>query len=310
VTCGRKTLPWVDFLIASYAIDECWLEINTIIWGKFPDEPLDSFLHGTRLAQCRRIRDNDPPFTLLELLHQHRDCVATDARDYVYGLLGMSGDGQKMGIEPDYNSSPEMIYSDLVVKHINATGSLDILCACRNQRIFKDLPSWVPDWSTDSVVPGICINQRYCGGDDFPGSPLRQAEKYHSAGASGAQIQFSEDGLHLTASGFTFGQIIEMGVIDDGMKFEVIESFGRTDENGKSGSDSDIFNNWLNLLLDSQNWKEIEHTYGSPQNVLDAFCRILVAGRDSKWRRLLDVSDDTSDGRHVQHTLSILNTFN
>jgi hypothetical protein len=101
-----------------------------------------------------------------------------------------------------------------------------------------------------------------------------------------------------------------MGVIDDGMKFEVIESFGRTDENGKSGSDSDIFNNWLNLLLDSQNWKEIEHTYGSPQNVLDAFCRILVAGRDSKWRRLLDVSDDTSDGRHVQHTLSILNTFN
>lgn len=300
VTCGRKTLRWVDFLIAAYAIEECWLEINTIIWDKFPDEPLDSFSHGIRLSQCRRIRDSDPPFTLLELLHQHRDCVATDPRDYVYGLLGMSGDGHEMGIEPDYKLSPQMIYSDLVVKYVNATGSLDIICASRNQRNFDDLPSWVPDWSTDHIVPGICYNQRYCGGDDFPRSPLSQAEKYSSAGTSRTQIHFWEDGLHFTASGFTFGQVIALGVIDDGMKFEDIETFGRTDENGKSGSDSGIFNNWLNLILDSPNWKEIEHTYGSPQNVLDAFCRVLVAGRDGRMKRLLDVSDDTSEERYVE----------
>jgi hypothetical protein len=83
----------------------------------------------------------------------HRDCAATDPRDFVYGLLGMSGDGQTMGIEPDYTATPQKIYSDLVLKYVNSTGSLDIICACRNQRNFNDLPSWVPDWSTDQIVP-------------------------------------------------------------------------------------------------------------------------------------------------------------
>lgn len=300
VTCGRKTLRWLDFLIAAYAIDECWLVINTIIWQKFPDEPLDGFQHGMRLSQCRRVRDSDPPFTLLELLHQHRDCAATDPRDYIYGLLGMSGDGKKMGIEPDYTATPQKIYTDLALKYVEYTGSLDIICACRNPRNFNGLPSWVPDWSTDQLVPGVCINQRYCGGDSFPGSPSSNVEKYHSAGTSRAQVEFWEDGLHMSASGFTFGRIIALGVVDEGMKFEPVETFGKADENGKSGSDSETFNNWLNMILDSPNWSKIEKIYGSPESVLNAFCRTLVANRNGRIMRPPDVSDDTSKERHVK----------
>jgi hypothetical protein len=36
----------------------------------------------------------------------------------------MSEDGHEMGIEPDYKLSPQIIYSDLVIKYVNATGSV------------------------------------------------------------------------------------------------------------------------------------------------------------------------------------------
>jgi hypothetical protein len=212
----------------------------------------------------------------------------------------MSGDGNKMGIEPDYTATPQKIYSDLVLKYVKDTGSLDIICACRNPRNFDDLPSWVPDWSTGQLVPGICINQRYCGGDNFLGSPSSNVEKYHSAGTSRAQVELWDDGLHISASGFTFGRIIALGVIDEGMKFEPVDTFGKADENGKSGSDSETFNNWLNMILDSPNWSEIEKIYGSPESVLNAFCRTLVANRNSRMRRPPDGSDDTSEERHVK----------
>lgn len=94
----------------------------------------------------------------------------------------MSGDGEEMGIPVRYVETTQQIYYDLVVKNVMATGLLDIICACREPRNFDDLPSWIPDWSTDGQVPGICINQRYGGGDDFPGSPSIRVEKYHPAG--------------------------------------------------------------------------------------------------------------------------------
>jgi hypothetical protein len=57
----------------------------------------------------------------------------------------------------------------------------------------------------------------------------------------------------------------------------MFDTFGKSDKDGKSGSDSETFNNWFNVILDDSNWNKykIEERYGKrddPQDPLHAFC--------------------------------------
>ncbi|KAH8597879.1 heterokaryon incompatibility protein-domain-containing protein [Bisporella sp. PMI_857] len=280
VRCGGMVLPWLYFLITAYAIESSWFIIDSIISSGFPDERLDAFMQGIRMAQCRRTTPAGPCFTLLELLNQHRDCEATDPRDKVFGLLGLSGDVDNIGIKPDYTISPQETYTDLFKKHVAATRSLDMICAGRHPRNFNDLPSWVPDWSTDQLIPGICIHDRYVGGNSVPGSPIPHFEKYMAAGDSSPQVSFFDNNISVAA--VHVGNVVLVSEVDDGMAFEDIETFGRADENGKSGSDSKIFNHWLNMILDDGPiWDEVAKRYGV-ENVLDTFCRTLIGNRNNR----------------------------
>jgi hypothetical protein len=280
VTCGEASVSWLDLLVTAYAIEACWSMLNTILWQAFPDEALDGFSNGIRMAQCRHVRESQPRYHLLELLHQHRDCAATDPRDHIYGLLGMSGDADEIGLVLDYNASVQDIYKDLVVKHICATNSMDIICACRGERHFTDLPSWVPDWSTDQVIPGICITERYCGGDEFDGSPSSNVERYRTTRSSCADVSFSPSAAELITKGSTFGNVAVLSSIDDGLTFEDVESFGNSGADGKSDSGSETFDQWLNLILDDENYERLEKRYGDL--VVDTFSRTLVANRNNR----------------------------
>lgn len=107
-----------------------------------------------------------PRIKLWELLTQHWECEATVSKDDVYGLLGMSGDSEALRIQPDYSEwvSVADVYVDLVAKLVHATGSTDLVCACRGGRNTQSLPAWVSDhWSTDAVISGICLHERYGG---------------------------------------------------------------------------------------------------------------------------------------------------
>lgn len=289
VRCGWKTVAWLDFLIAAYAIEHSFFIVEAIISREYSDERLDAWNQGIRMAQCRKVEVAHPAFTLLELLNQHRDCEATDPRDKIFGLLGLSGDVDSIGIQPKYGDSLENVYTDLFKKHVISKQSLDMICAVRYPRNLTHCPSWVPDWSTDQLVPGLCINDRYLGGNSFPGSPISHFQKYAAAGTSSPHVSFSDDKMSVRI--IVVGKIISLGVVDKGMSFEEIETFGRADENGKSGSDSQTFNQWLNMVLDSDIWIQIAETYGS-EDVLDAFCRTLVGNRNNRMMKPPNISDE------------------
>jgi hypothetical protein len=111
--------------------------------------------------------DSEPD--LLDLLFMSRHLGATDPRDKIYALLGLG----KHDISPDYSMSPHSVYTDFALQMIGlvtneaarrATLGLEmtshdlqvrramvmISCAGRhNQRLSRELPSWVPDWSVD-----------------------------------------------------------------------------------------------------------------------------------------------------------------
>ncbi|KAF2260778.1 HET-domain-containing protein [Lojkania enalia] len=304
VRCGAQVAPWLSFLVTAYAINEFWSLMNGIISTKFPDERLDGTEHGVRMAQCRNINPEFPGFTLLELLNQHRDCEATDPRDKIYGLLGLAGDVDTIGVQPSYTSPPQGVYTDLVRKHVTATSSLDILCEVRHPRKLAGLPSWVPDWSTDQTVPGICIHDRYLGGNNFPGSPIPQFEKYAASGSSRAAVAFFNTTLGITV--VPVGLIVFLGKVDNGMALSDlgdIETLGHADEEGYSGSNIEIFNNWLNLVLKSPNWEDIEKRYGA-DNVLEVFCRTLISNRNGQMMKPPNSSKIDDEDRDMSDVIT------
>jgi hypothetical protein len=298
VRCGTLVTAWTNFLITAYAIDEFWHMVSGMIWEEYPDEKVESHQHGIRLAQCRKVDATIPDFTLLELLNQHRDCAATDPRDKVYGLLGLSGDAAKIGLKPSYTSTARVVFVDLFQKYVKATGTLDMLCEVRFPKTLVDLPSWVPDWSTDQTVPGICIHNRYMGGNHFSNSPINQYEEYRASGDAQAEVQFTNNAITITA--FHVGAIAYLGQVDPGMTLEdldVIDTLGTPDAAGYSGSACATFNDWCNMMLKCPDWDKIEARYRfGAENALEVFCRTLIGDRNG--RMTIPGANNNSDADH------------
>jgi hypothetical protein len=66
--------------------------------------------------------------TLLTLLRLYYTKEATDARDKVYGLLGLVTDwGNSAAIAPSYTIAASELYQEVALRSIEASGSLAIL---------------------------------------------------------------------------------------------------------------------------------------------------------------------------------------
>jgi len=94
------------------------------------------------------------PGTLLSNLHSCRGLKAANQRDYVHGLLGMSSDVEPGDIEVNYEDTIAQTYTKTVSFGIEKYGRLDPLCCVTHgkEKPELDWPSWVPDWSDDSMI--------------------------------------------------------------------------------------------------------------------------------------------------------------
>ncbi|KAI8948707.1 hypothetical protein F4801DRAFT_555868, partial [Xylaria longipes] len=97
---------------------------------------------------------------LLDNLVRCRFRDATDARDKVYGVLGLTittslGTGatpeELLGITPDYDSPFQEVYRHTARRLIISSRSLNVLGSCTSPAN-DQLPTWVPDWSFTGVV--------------------------------------------------------------------------------------------------------------------------------------------------------------
>lgn len=93
-----------------------------------------------------------PSLWLLDTTRKH---YATDPRDKIYGLLGMSSDYSSEELIPNYHRTVNEVYVDLVEAHLTRYSSLHILNICEPQRAREaGLPSWAPDWARDEGRKG------------------------------------------------------------------------------------------------------------------------------------------------------------
>lgn len=101
--------------------------------------PIKTWVH--QFDRARRI-DIDSFVTLLE---DTRGCHATDPRDKVFALLGLS----MAPLEPDYTLSLQAVYTGLAASLVTKNQELAgrILDLASHGHVMPGLPSWVPDWS-------------------------------------------------------------------------------------------------------------------------------------------------------------------
>lgn len=160
------------------------------------------------------------PGTLHELLLNLNILNTTEMRDKIYALLGVAIDKDQFGIVPDYSKNLDLIFTETACALLRA-GFLEVLVSASSQDKTLQLPSRVPDWSTN-------IN------GDF--GRLYHADKGHSQRSLTLKaIPPRSD--HVTLDGYVVGKITW---IHDACSATVLESLG--DESDTSST----FADWLN----------------------------------------------------------------
>jgi len=120
VQTGHTTISWSNFVAA---LEKC-----------VDNEEMKSIIEGVGMINAIRTARSREPYhmDLIVLLEQFRHRKATDERDKVYALLGLTSSSlaQEAVIQvvPDYSKSAADIYMSLTRQYINKRRNLDIIC--------------------------------------------------------------------------------------------------------------------------------------------------------------------------------------
>ncbi|KAI2624226.1 HET-domain-containing protein [Hypoxylon sp. NC1633] len=152
------------FYVGPYSLHSTqFINLFDIIANK--DTPIYLTKGGRRILSLKIIRrlyhsmgsgaDDDPnnmelAELLCELLNSTNVKEATDARDQLYGLLGLlrhlkGGVQLPEELVPDYNLCYEQVYWNYSAFVFQTVGNLGLL-GCRRRDFVQDAPSWVPDF--------------------------------------------------------------------------------------------------------------------------------------------------------------------
>jgi hypothetical protein len=193
--CGKEEIDWTTF---SQAIDfgleqEVWYSYHV---GIFKDTTFDLYRSLTTIE--KHINPETPANSLTELLIALRYRNATEPKDKIFAVLGLLGVGKdEVGTKPDYQSTTEQVYTGTTKAILKLSGNLNILGVCsthdlKNHKI--TLPSWVPDWIPQDIIP-----------PPFSSPSSMYGKIYNASKDTTCSPRFEDD--HLILSGHIFETI-------------------------------------------------------------------------------------------------------
>ena len=186
IVLGHTTFPWF------YLRRVC----SKIIQLEFTNHALASLL---RSCGFQKFRDLDSfraagAMPVMRLLRSTHDYHATDPRDKLYALLGMTSDISTQDLAPDYNRPVCKVFQDLVHFMAIRRGSLDLICLgqCLGPDQFQ---SWLPSWQAEAGI-------KLFG---------RKVRSYHAAGDTQAVVDMSQFPRTLIAEGIIADTVAMLG---------------------------------------------------------------------------------------------------
>ncbi|KAF2095818.1 HET-domain-containing protein [Rhizodiscina lignyota] len=205
VTCGGQEMDWEDFFIGT---------ISSFVVGYHVGGNGTStvFLTLSKLNSARlgaaQDTDESPELELLKLLCSFRVCHATDPRDKVYALFGLTTTPIKeLHLAPNYRTPTESLYIDLAKAILRTCDTLDILSVpCSSTKLSYSLPSWVPDWTETSTLEDSLFDDREDNGnDEFPTKP------FNASGYSTVPVPIFEPKNRLVLRGYFLDRVTIFG---------------------------------------------------------------------------------------------------
>jgi hypothetical protein len=166
IQCGRSKIAWDDF--CKVVLTEP--RFNGQYGWSFGDKNLYALVENMFKSRCafqiktgnqdrvptwspygEASRDYDN--SILATLTRARPLQATDPRDKIYALLGISAalDSKSDEIKIDYRKSYNQVYADFARSMID-TGSYDIFGYLTNRRVKSP---WYPDWHMEKSTPVV-----------------------------------------------------------------------------------------------------------------------------------------------------------
>ncbi|KAK2762152.1 hypothetical protein FQN54_001160 [Arachnomyces sp. PD_36] len=160
IVAGHVVIPWeflehfLKYMTATpHIFNGLELEDEEVHMANKERQSLRGGLNGTRMATVRNNHKNVRYVPLQNIL---QDCLhfrSSDPRDRIYAFLGLTNDGSRDAIVPDYTKSIEDVYTDAMRFMLTHDGSAIRMLLRAGigypRKSGANLPSWVPDFSDD-----------------------------------------------------------------------------------------------------------------------------------------------------------------
>ena len=148
--CGGTEIP--SFVLLSFdLIRSKFTEVMSVFDALTRSNDLShNHLNGSRLALIKSIIDREKMMPIMELMDLTTEFDATDPRDKVYALVGLTHIPSGF---IDYSQSSQIVFTKtaefcLRSSGVDPGGPLDFLSLVRPEGRSSDVPSWVSSWTT------------------------------------------------------------------------------------------------------------------------------------------------------------------
>jgi Heterokaryon incompatibility protein (HET) len=197
VMCGNRVVPWHSF---STMVDKWHREFRSSAFPVRRWQILEVEM-ACRTSPFFHIRNDfhthELAMPLESLLRNTISLESSDARDKVYGILGVASKEDQKALQADYTKSTTEVYTDVMMHCFQRSGKLDLLCFNTNspsaEKRSNPLPSWVSDWTLLSSQP----------------RPIHRFNLYNACKGSLAVIERSDDPALLRVAGIPFDYVRE-----------------------------------------------------------------------------------------------------
>jgi hypothetical protein len=201
LVCGAKATPYDSFQFLFEAILYGDGSNSVRLW-KFLYESRD---HALIRSYARLPYLGSPSMlkNVSRFLILTRRLQASDPRDHVFGLLGISEAMKDALPPPDYSKSAAWLFTEVAKTLMEGQHSIDLLRFASNieTNLTLELPSWVPDWSNPSVL-------------DVSSETGSSRNVYNAARNSKAKFKIYADTQELKALGRCFDNLTQMPITD------------------------------------------------------------------------------------------------